>query len=170
MNELVIHFPPVSDGKVSNDLVYLTEVLASRGSDISGGFLGGEFGYGAYFENDTFMMHPYCWCEQDDCAWCAGCTCPEAAYRHFLADGTEVSGEAFYDAGGFRHDGARVDKVSELACTYCRGERERSPNFLHKPTGTRVEWYKYIGRGMEVDLRGDWLWIFADCIRSLDGC
>lgn len=33
------------------------------------------------------------------------------------------------------------------------------PNFLYKPTGFRLEWYKYIGRDMEAkgELPGDWL-------------
>lgn len=29
-------------------------------------------GYGNSFENDTFMIHPYCWCEEDGCKWCEG--------------------------------------------------------------------------------------------------
>ena len=32
--------------------------------------LGDEMGYGVHFENDTFEMHPYCWCESDDCPQC----------------------------------------------------------------------------------------------------
>jgi len=31
-------------------------------------------------------------------------------------------------------------------CPWCSGE---APNFLYKPTGFRLDWYKYIGRGME---------------------
>ena len=26
--------------------------------------------YGVDYENDVFMMHPFCWCEQEDCPWC----------------------------------------------------------------------------------------------------
>ena len=26
--------------------------------------------YGAVFENDIFMMHPFCWCDREDCPWC----------------------------------------------------------------------------------------------------
>lgn len=26
--------------------------------------------YGTNFENDTFMMHQFCWCGRDDCPWC----------------------------------------------------------------------------------------------------
>lgn len=28
---------------------------------------------------------------------------------------------------------------------------DRAPNFLFKPTGAKVSWYKYIGRGMEIE-------------------
>lgn len=37
---------------------------------------------------------------------------------------------------------------------WCEGEEcpwcgpENSPNFLHKPSGLKIWWYKYIGRGM----------------------
>jgi hypothetical protein len=157
----------VREERVSNDLYDLTEHLVKAGHETTGGFLGGEYGYGAFFENDIFMMHPYCWCEADDCDWCAGCLCPEEAYRHFLEDGTEVDGQAYYAAGGFRNAGARIEKVAELLCAYCKGERERKPNFLHKPSGTRVEWYKYIGRSMEIDLRADWHTLFNECWESI---
>lgn len=34
--------------------------------------------YGATFENDVFLMHPYCWCEkQGECPWCTGCSYPD---------------------------------------------------------------------------------------------
>lgn len=61
------------------------------------GCLGGAYGYGQEFENDVFAMHPYCWCEKDECLLCGG------------------------DA----------------------------PNFHYKPSGFKVTWYKYIGRGMQ---------------------
>jgi hypothetical protein len=43
------------------------------------------------------------------------------------------------------------------------------PNFLHKPSGSTVNFYKYIGRGMEVDLREDWQAILRECVQSLSG-
>ena len=55
--------------------------------------------YGTDFENETFMMHRFCWCEKDDCPWCS--------------------------------DGA--------------------PNFLYKPLGFKVWWYKHIGRAVELN-------------------
>jgi hypothetical protein len=36
--------------------------------------------YGIDFENDKFMMHKFCWCEKDDCAWC-GETAPNFWYK-----------------------------------------------------------------------------------------
>lgn len=30
--------------------------------------------YGTNFENEKFMMHSFCWCDRDDCPWCAGIT------------------------------------------------------------------------------------------------
>lgn len=58
---------------------------------------GGEdaCGYGVHFSNDVFEMHPYCWCEKDECPQCG-------------------TGEQF--------------------------------NFLYKPTGYGINWYKYILR------------------------
>jgi len=58
--------------------------------------------YGTNFENDVFMMHRYCWCEREDCPWCAGCTCPESAW-HYSVDGKPVNSEeyhkVFFDTG-----------------------------------------------------------------------
>lgn len=35
------------------------------------------------------------------------------------------------------------------ACPWCR--EDRAPNFHFKPSGLKVWWYKYIGRGMRVE-------------------
>jgi hypothetical protein len=65
-------FPAVSDDFLSEWLRSLTKRLyVKTGAPWYGGFLGGEYGYGVNFENDVFMMHPYCWCDYDDCKWCA---------------------------------------------------------------------------------------------------
>jgi hypothetical protein len=65
--EITIVVPEAASG----NLVDLTAFLSKK-LDLHGGYgLGGENGYGVEYENDTFMMHPFCWCEQDDCKWCA---------------------------------------------------------------------------------------------------
>lgn len=38
--------------------------------------------YGTDFENDVFMMHRYCWCEEDQCGWCNGDN-PNFIYKPF---------------------------------------------------------------------------------------
>jgi hypothetical protein len=167
VRQVKVILPPVSDDRISNDLVWLTEFLTvnSIAERHLGGLLGGEYGYGVTYENNTFMMHPFCWCDQDDCDWCLGCTCPDSAYTNRLADGTVVDADAFYDAGGYSTGTCE----HRPECDYCTGRRERAANFLHKPTGSRIEWYKYIGRSMEIDIRGGWDAIFADCKSSVSG-
>lgn len=48
---------------VADDLYDLTERLCKSGVEISGGLLGGEFGYGGEYSNDVFEMHPFWWGE-----------------------------------------------------------------------------------------------------------
>lgn len=92
--------PGRSSNAVSHGLRILTHQLILRvpESTQGGGVFGGAFGYGVEFENDAFLMHPYCWCERADCLWCSGCACNEAPYEvgHYL-DGQRVS-VAAYDA------------------------------------------------------------------------
>jgi hypothetical protein len=156
---------------------------------VSGGILGGTYGYGADFENDVFMMHQYCWCEKKDCQWCAGCTCPESAY-HYFVDGKEVTyrewddfymrqvygateaelGKAFWKRPTLQNGDAvnkRRPTTHDKVCRVCRGEFGNAPNFLHKPSGTKVWWYKWIGRDMKVEGKEDWTKILADCTASL---
>jgi hypothetical protein len=52
-------------------------------------------------------------------------------------------------------------RISTCDCDYHQGrgvfrfgKAADAPNFWHKPTGIRIRWYKYIGRGMEVELYG----------------
>lgn len=165
---IVVMVPEVSDNQIGADLVWLTEhLMKTQGAKTSGGFLGGEYGYGAHHDNHVFSMHPYCWCERSDCPWCWGCVCPEEAYIYEVA-GQRVDHDAWlaeYDRSGNARRSTRKDE--SLACDYCLGERVLAPNFLHKPSGTTVHWYKYIGRGMRVDLRADWRAVLRECVDSL---
>lgn len=97
---LKIIIPKGATTKLDNGLVELTKYLTKtvfKNKRQGGGILGGEYGYGVDYENDTFMMHQFCWCEDDDCKWC----------------------------------------------------NRNEPNFVFKPTGCKVWWYKWIGRSME---------------------
>ena len=51
-------------------------------------------------------------------------------------------------------------------CPLCNGG---SPNFLHKPSGASVTWYKYLGRGMIILDGGiSWAEVLKRCLLSLD--
>lgn len=164
-DDVILVFPPVSDDLVSSGLRHLTMLLDARGFKTDGGGLGGTYGYAVEYDNAVFSLHPFCWCDMDDCPWCKSCSCPPDAYTYFIDD--QVSTEDDYFAGiGDRSHKRRIEPVLEKRCGFCNGTDPRAPNFLHKDTGTTVSFYKYIGRGMEVDLRGDWLTILDDCIRS----
>lgn len=114
MDYFSIVSPELSDDFVSSNLRLLTaKICSNNDSDYIYG-LGGEFGYGENFENNVFMMHRFCWCDEDYCQWCNG------------------------DA----------------------------PNFLHKKSGATINWYKWIGRDMNVS-KADWSSIFQECFDSL---
>lgn len=153
-----------SERQIADDLRALTRALVERGHPTSGGLLGGEYGYGAYFENDTFTMHPYCWCEQDTCPWCNVCLCDEGATVYLLDGKPTDDWDAWLDAPDSRRS-THTDETKQ--CARCRTGQEAAPNFLHKPSGTTVHWYKYIGRGMEVDLRGNWNEHLAQCLATI---
>jgi hypothetical protein len=133
----------------------LTQVLAEEhGLKPEEGALGGKYGYGVEFENEIFMMHPFCWCEQEDCPWCALCLCGykdgEASKLCMICNDFEK----IQAKGG----------VPEL-------REEAAPNFWHKPSGLRIWWYKWIGRSMVVHnpqgvgVRDVW----ESCLKSLRG-
>ena len=47
--------------------------------------------YGTDFENDVFMMHRFCWCDQDGCAWCGSVEEPNGAPNfHYKPTGFKV--------------------------------------------------------------------------------
>lgn len=117
--------------------------------------------YGINFENDIFMIHPYCWCEEDNCSWCMRCSC-EMAY---FIDDKEVDIQEWidlhknytenkeydspeYNLASYEVDNRRKTKVA-IQCDFCKNGKEKSPNFWYKLTDYKVWWYKYIGRSME---------------------
>lgn len=42
-----------------------------------------------------------------------------------------------------------------------------APNFWHKPSNSRIWWYKWIGRGMEVQLLVSWGQIIDECMEAV---
>lgn len=160
----MIVLPEVISTEVADGLCQLTEELHQLGHMISGGVLGGTYGYGSDFENDVFMMHPFCWCERSDCPWCVACSCPPEAIRYVL-NGEETDERSWYSAG--RGADRHLETVSENQCANCRDEVEPAPNFRHKASGSTVRWYKYIGRDMKTELVIPWEDVLRDCLTSL---
>lgn len=137
---------------IADFLVELTEAIAKQGHPTSGGALGGTFGYGALLTTPVFSMHPYCWCEREDCPWCAGCTCDD--------DAVAERGDCDFCTAR----GVFAEHHAEPG--------EGAPNFVHPRTGLKVWWYKYIGRSMNVvwgrATRRDLPAIFDECVASID--
>lgn len=148
--QLTIILPGRDEGALSDMLVRITKEIDDREFGGPNGYgLGGAYGYGADYDSPVFMMHRYCWCGSQACAWCAGCEC----------SGTEA--------------------WKEPDCSFCTGSfpsaetgairnGEAAPNFWHKPSGMRVWWYKYIGRGMETHAVPDDLApILRECLNDI---
>lgn len=58
--------------------------------------------YGTCFENDVFMIHNFCWCEQESCGWCGEENNPNFHYKpndfmvwwyKYIGRSTETEGE-----------------------------------------------------------------------------
>lgn len=148
--EIKIILPPVASTNMDLDLVNLTKYLTKivfKGKWQGGGLLGGEFGYGVNYENDVFMLHPFCWCEkEDECLWC------------MMNDPKENK---------------NYDKMKkELKGKYGKyfADYGSAPNFYHKPSGFGVRWYKWIGRDMEFNRKitdKEWKKIYQECVKSI---
>lgn len=176
MSNVTVFVPLPRIDALADALRWLTEQAANAGAPTSHGLFGGEHGYGATIDRPTFRMHPFCWCDRDDCPYCGGCTCPESAF-HYFTDGKEVDYAgwlAFFTSvaersGAYRGEDAdeanrRRSERHDPVCDHCLGKGiwgpfqtshgtipgKRAPLFWHKPSGLRVWWYKYIGRDMEV--------------------
>lgn len=195
----------VSEDRVALDLRDLTELLVTEHDcEPVGGLLGGEWGYGTWFSNDTFEMNPYYWgdctCtfDADDSTWwnthehANHCyqqvirargfldydTEPDLGYKERDAHNRPIIDAVCAEMGLDPEQGSHVHCTCTHADNYaawrdanshddtiCAMER---PNFRHKPTGTTVNFYKYLGRGMRVSLHGQpWEQVIEDCLNSL---
>lgn len=65
-HEVQIITPPTAETPLDDMLVEITRAISQKDPDrVAHGFLGGEFGYGAAYENDVFVMRPYYWGDCD---------------------------------------------------------------------------------------------------------
>ena len=120
--------------------------------------------YGTTFENDVFSIHPYCWCLKEDCEYCLPCSC-KSDYIQYTVDGVEVTFDRWCEFYRENLEGYQLDtpeykaKAEEInsrrkeeqikSCDNCK--KKRKPNFIFKPTGLEVYWYKYLGRGTQIN-------------------
>jgi len=74
---LTIVLPVGDDDALSEALRLLTRAIDFVGvaDGKAGGLFGGEYGYGANYENSVFLMHRFCWCDEESCLWCGGSSC-----------------------------------------------------------------------------------------------
>ncbi len=92
----------------------------------------------------------------------------------FLGD---IISEAFHIANPAGNDAEEYENETFLFKSFCwgcnickQGEDNCRPNFIYKPTGFSISWYKYVGRGMEIHgatSKKQWLKIVLDCINSM---
>lgn len=218
--QITIVLPPVASGDdddgISDNLRALTEMLCKKAGDSGTGGLGGTYGYGLKFENDTFVMNPYYWgdctCdfEEKEGEWSENNHHSEDCYQSELKrlkiekgwtrdenldfmldapkgmpfDEQKKIEDEIYAFLMKKHDKPKLGCAVHCTCHYepnrqaWLAENDHAhdclliqPNFLHKETGFRVDWYKYIGRGMEIDAPDgvDIQEVFRDCIRSIQG-
>lgn len=142
---------------LSEGLYVLSEIII-RGlqPDRDGGGLGGRFGYGADYENDIFMMHPFCWCESKECLWC----------MIWLSNNENCTEEESRD-----YRDSQIKTIREKYGNWAANLHCGAPHFWHKPSGLQVRWYKWIGRDMEVSNENltleQWAAIFDECVKSI---
>jgi len=163
------------------------------------GLLGGEYGYGADIETPIFRMFPfywgYCTCGWDrkEEQWCDEHKHAETCYQTGYADiekqwdsvDQEAEHEAAVKALCAKHDIPYADGYGAAVHCTCGNQKAYEAwrkandhtaqcpilrhNFVHKPSGVIVDWYKYLGRGMEITAPADFDWraCIRECIASL---
>lgn len=98
--------------------------------------------YGIAYENQTFMMHPYCWCDEDDCPWCN----LGAPNFHYYPKDFQVYWYKYIGRGmEANYDVARVsDKADEIHRIFgaCRWSLRKDQSLK-----ARVRWRDYLPKG-----------------------
>lgn len=185
------------DADIYSDGLYrIAEAVAGTGAKQGArGFLGGEFGYGARFDNEVFTTRPYFW---DDCDcgfdkqewdWVDANPHADDCYQAELKRREEAARSAGKSVLGVAYELAEERGMPErgcaVHCTCSRAEKYREwreanghtdkcspflPNFHHKASGLKINFYKYIGRRMYANQELEpaaWEKIVDECIASL---
>lgn len=87
MKKITVIIPRGATTYIDNGLVKITKAIAKKHPElVAQGLLGGEYGYGACYQNWTFSMHPFCWCEKDSCPFCNDGAMPNFYYGDIKKD------------------------------------------------------------------------------------
>lgn len=143
--QVTVVFPAVSNDLIASGLRALTEELVQHGNGEALGGLGGEFGYGVDYANETFSMFPFYW---------GDCQCGFVDEEWTQSE--KLTNEE-YAAWAETHDHLNTCPLV-------------TPNFKHFKSGLEVTWYKYIGRSMETNeavTSAEWIDILKDCMGSV---
>lgn len=188
--------PAPSYDMISGSLYSLSEALAKLNpGDQVHGLFGGEYGYGQDFVNEVFEMHPFDWDGDCDCGaegaiaqWddehdhCAGCYYLYATKITISDLGIEGWSKQLHDLAeqwGLPEQGSACHCTCGWNKAYqatrdlhpCKPTcRSLIPNFHHFASGVKVEWYKYIGRGTEINKEitaPEWNEIINECFESI---
>jgi len=68
MNKIKVYAPAGAMGKCEYDTAL--DTMLRKVAEAAGNPEDWNEKYGTLFENDIFRMHPYCWCDRDECKWC----------------------------------------------------------------------------------------------------
>lgn len=235
-DDLQVIFPERSEDDLSEGLRWLTARVCALLNEDGFGGIGGQFGYGANFENETFVMRRFYWGDCDcgyeereaaysakDPGHSAACYQTELRARMQAYEDanphpavrmkTEVTKsdfgvvtitspadpaekkqashacdrrQALFEDELYQELGAKfgVDPHygAAIHCTCGCKDRWKAwvaanghtaacslllPNFLHKPTGFAVRWYKWIGRDNEVEGECDLRAVLDECANTL---
>lgn len=177
-------------GYVERDLYSLCELIEALYPEVGAD---GWRAYSHHVDNDVFEMHPYYW---GDCTcgfderndeWHNSHQHADSCYQTVL---NQRCIEQKLSLSQAAEQLAREWKLPQIGCVvHCtcnfndeyqkwREENDHDPrcpevlpNFLHKPSGLAVHWYKYLGRSMtcnrEVLSLLDWQQIRNECEESL---
>jgi len=82
--------------------------------------------YGATFESDIFLIHPFCWCEKESCLWCCGCKCPNNV--EYYLDGKQI--EDWWEANEAILGPWKLNKDDEETAEFNRRIEERDRRLI----------------------------------------
>ena len=119
----------------------------------------GDPPWGGFYQNtDTTWDEQDLWMKENPYP---SCSCGEvAAWTERNGHAPRPDGASYFDRGGDHWTDYEHAEGCDLSIYH-------QPCFLHKPSGSTVNWYKYIGRDMRLDLKAPWRDILKECLAAV---